>query len=265
MDTINVVIETPKGSGHKYDYDSSLGKMKLNKVMPAGLVFPFDFGFIPATVGGDGDPLDVMVVSEIPTFSGCVVECRIIGALKVSQQERDGASTRNDRFIGIPLVSLIYAQVNQLTDLPKDLIDELIAFFTSYNEQAGKKFKVLGLLTGKQSMKLIEKSHEKLPFSKLITLFIPLFDPQGKRLEEIKFDQLRKVLTEKFGGFTEYSRNPARGTWKHGDQGDVDELLIFEVMCREVDLEFWKAYKIKLMKAFGQQELVIRYSEIGLI
>jgi inorganic pyrophosphatase len=69
MNTINVVIETPKGSGHKYDYDPGLGKMKLKKVMPAGLVFPFDFGFFPGTVGGDSDPLDVMVITEIPAFS----------------------------------------------------------------------------------------------------------------------------------------------------------------------------------------------------
>lgn len=265
MDTIHVVIETPKGSGHKYDYDPGFGKMKLNKVMPAGLVFPYDFGFIPQTVGGDGDPLDAMVISEVPTFSGCVVECRIIGALKVSQQELDGAKMRNDRLIGVPLVSVIYAQVKELADLPKDLLDELIAFFTSYNEQAGKRFTVLGLATGKQGLAMIEKGRLEMPFSKLVELFIPLFDQRGKRFPESKLEQLRKTLSERFGGFAEYIRTPVKGVWKQGDQGNVDELLIFEVMCRELDLEFWKDYKLRLMKSFDQEQLLVRSREIQLI
>lgn len=265
MDTIHVVIETPKGSDHKYDYDPTFGKMKLNKVMPAGLVFPFDFGFVPETVGGDGDPLDVMVISEVPTFSGCVVECRIIGALKVSQQERNGEKMRNDRLIGVPLVSMIYAKVKELADLPKDLLDELIAFFTSYNEQAGKRFKVLGLASGRQGMAMIEKGRLEMPFSKLVEVFIPLFDQRGKRFPESKLEQVRKTLSDRFSGFSEYPRNPIKGVWKPGDQGNVDELLVFEVMCRELDLEFWKDYKLKLLKSFGQEQLLIRCSEIELI
>ncbi|QEM11306.1 inorganic diphosphatase [Mucilaginibacter rubeus] len=70
---ITVIVETPKGSGHKYDYDTATKQFKLKKLLPAGMVFPFDFGFIPNTVGGDGDPLDVLVISEISTFPGCVI------------------------------------------------------------------------------------------------------------------------------------------------------------------------------------------------
>ena len=65
MNSINCIIETPKGSSVKYDYDPTLGTLALMKVMPAGLVFPFDFGYIPGTLGEDGDPLDVIVISEI--------------------------------------------------------------------------------------------------------------------------------------------------------------------------------------------------------
>ncbi len=77
---INVIIETPKGFRNKYAYDEEFGLIALTKTLPAGSSFPFDFGFIPQTKGGDGDPLDVLVIMEEPAFAGCLVNCRILGA-----------------------------------------------------------------------------------------------------------------------------------------------------------------------------------------
>jgi inorganic pyrophosphatase len=266
MDKVNVIVETPRGSGYKYDYDPQLGKIKLNKVMPAGLVFPFDFGFIPGTVGGDGDPLDVIVISEFPAFSGCAVACRIIGALKVNQQERGGQRMRNDRLVGIPVVSELYANVQELSDLPEDLMNQIIAFFTSYNQQAGKKFKVTEMLHSGQSLELIRDGQKAMPFTKLVELFLPLYDNQGKHFGTHKFKKIRDLLTDKFGGITEYTRNPASGFWKKDDEQTVkDMLLIIEVMCAEVDMDFWNNLKVKLLKSFQQDQIVIRCSEIHVI
>lgn len=85
---INCLVETPKGYGVKYVYDPKLGRLSMKKLLPAGWVFPFDFGFIPGTLGEDGDPLDIVMISEIPSFPGCSVDCRIIGGLKVFKKAR---------------------------------------------------------------------------------------------------------------------------------------------------------------------------------
>jgi len=155
MNTVTAIVESPKGSPYKYDYDEKLLRIKLNKVLPAGLVFPFDFGFIPGTRGEDGDPLDIMAISEIQTFPGCAIECRIIGAIKAEQTERDGKTVRNDRFLAIPIVSVNYKEVNDIDQLQEGLIDEVIAFFETYNEQAGKKFKVIECVNAKQAYDML--------------------------------------------------------------------------------------------------------------
>ncbi len=85
MDTVTAVIETPKGNAEKYNYDPKTKFFKLKKILPTGMVFPYDFGFIPGTEGEDGDPLDIIVISEFESFPGCMVECRIIGAIIAEQ------------------------------------------------------------------------------------------------------------------------------------------------------------------------------------
>src|SRR5882724_761988 len=85
MFSIDVVIETPKGSAQKYDYDPSTHFFKLKKILPSGMMFPYDFGFIPGTRGEDGDPLDIIVISEFQSFPGCKMKCRVIGGIKAEQ------------------------------------------------------------------------------------------------------------------------------------------------------------------------------------
>ncbi len=91
----NVVIETPKGSRNKFDYDPELGLFRLGGVLPLGAVFPFDFGFVPSTLGGDGDPLDVLTLMDEPAFTGCLVTVRLLGVIEAEQSE-GGETTRND-------------------------------------------------------------------------------------------------------------------------------------------------------------------------
>src|SRR5207253_805858 len=98
----NVIIETPRGSANKYVYDPQSGFFKLGKVLPAGTVFPLDFGFIPGTKGGDGDPLDVFLLMEFKTYPGCLVECKLLGVIENTQQEKGKKAERNDRLLAVP-------------------------------------------------------------------------------------------------------------------------------------------------------------------
>src|SRR5256714_11155497 len=98
---LNVIIETPKGSRNKFNYDDKLRLFKLGGVLPSGAVFPFDFGFVPSTTGGDGDPLDVLVLMDEPAFAGCLVRVRPVGVIEAEQTERDGGTARNDRLIAV--------------------------------------------------------------------------------------------------------------------------------------------------------------------
>src|SRR4051794_37886065 len=108
-DNVRVVIETPKGSRHKYNYEPDIGFV-LRKSLPEGMVFPFDFGFIPQTEGDDGDPLDALVLADNPLFPGCVVECRLIGLIEAKQTE-DNEKIRNDRFLAVAMASLEFKDI----------------------------------------------------------------------------------------------------------------------------------------------------------
>jgi inorganic pyrophosphatase len=156
--SIDVVIETPKGCRNKYAWDEENKAFRLKKILPAGAVFPFDFGFIPNTKGEDGDPIDVLVIMDEPAFPGCVVECRIIGVLKAKQTERDGDVAQNDRFIGVSVLSELYKGFKEINAMHKNVLDEIEHFFISYNQIAGKKFEPQGWADASEAKKLIRKS-----------------------------------------------------------------------------------------------------------
>ncbi|MGF7073468.1 inorganic diphosphatase [Mucilaginibacter sp. 3215] len=155
---VSVIVETPKGCGHKYDYDATTNQFRLKKLLPAGMVFPFDFGFIPDTVGGDGDPLDVLVISEISTFPGCVIDCRLIGAFKVEQASADGKRYRNDRLLAVPVVSKIFTDLHDAAQLPHSLTDQIEAFFTNYNRLESKEFNLMERLGAEGAMELVNNA-----------------------------------------------------------------------------------------------------------
>jgi len=165
MTCIDVVIETPKGSVQKYDYDPSSHFFKLKKILPTGMMFPYDFGFIPGTRGEDGDPLDIIVISEFNSFPGCVISCRVIGGIKAEQSAEDGKNSkkmiRNDRYLAVPECSNIFENITTVNDLPKNIIKELEVFFEDYNRIEGKVFSALKILESKETMKLINANREK--------------------------------------------------------------------------------------------------------
>jgi inorganic pyrophosphatase len=140
---LNVIIETPKGSRNKFNFDPERGVFKLGGVLPAGAVFPFDFGFVPDTLGEDGDPLDVLLLMDEPAFAGCLVSCRLVGVIEANQTERDQETMRNDRLIAVASNSYTHRHIRELQDLSDNLLEEIEHFFVSYNEIKGKKFEPL--------------------------------------------------------------------------------------------------------------------------
>jgi inorganic pyrophosphatase len=163
---LNVVIETPKGSRNKYNYDEKLRLFKLGGVLPSGASFPFDFGFVPSTVGGDGDPLDVLVLMDEPAFTGCLVRTRLVGVVEAEQTERDGETTRNDRLVGVAADSRLLGRVRTLESLGPELIEEIEHFFVSYNDIKGKVFEPLGRHGPARALKLVEEGMKRFRQSK---------------------------------------------------------------------------------------------------
>ena len=159
MKPIDIVVETPRGSAQKYNYDPESKFFRLKKILPAGMVFPYDFGFIPNTKGEDGDPLDILIISEFNSFPGCMITCRIIGGIKATQVERDKKeAVRNDRFMAVPVQSSTYDKINNVQDLPEKIIKDIQHFFINYNELAGKVFTPVDLFNSISAMKTIEES-----------------------------------------------------------------------------------------------------------
>jgi inorganic pyrophosphatase len=156
---VRVIIETPKGSQNKFAYDHEFDLFRLKKTLPMGTTFPFDFGFVPNTIGEDGDPLDVLVIMDEPSYPGCLVECRLLGILKATQKKEK--KKRNDRIVAIADTSILYKDVANIKDLNKNMIEEISNFFIDYNKHEGKVFEILGWSGAKGALNLIKKSAKK--------------------------------------------------------------------------------------------------------
>jgi inorganic pyrophosphatase len=140
---VRVVVDTPKGSRNKYKYDEKLGLYRLSKVLPVGIAFPYDFGFIPSTRAEDGDPLDVLVLGEEALFPGCLVTVRLVGVIQAEQTEH-GKTFRNDRLIGAIETPVNRPAIQTLEDLRTEHLDEIEYFFIAYNHLEGRHFKPIG-------------------------------------------------------------------------------------------------------------------------
>ena len=156
-DGLTAVVETPRGSRHKYDYDREAGAFRLSKTLPSGEVFPFDFGFIPRTLAPDGDPLDSLVLIEDPTFPGCLVDVRLIGVIE-AEQSAGKKKERNDRLIAVATTSHRHGQASALPDIGKPIIDEITEFFVEYNKVQGKTFRPKGQHGPKRAEALFQKA-----------------------------------------------------------------------------------------------------------
>lgn len=138
---VHVVIETPAGSRNKYKYDTQLGLFRISRALPAGAVFPYDFGSIPQTLAPDGDALDVLVLGLPPSFPGCLVTARLLGVLHARQRE-GGREIRNDRLIAVGETPVNPAPVTRLRGLEPQALRDIEHFFESYNRREGREFRI---------------------------------------------------------------------------------------------------------------------------
>jgi inorganic pyrophosphatase len=143
---LQVIIETPKGSRNKFAFDPKQRIFTLNKVLPAGMVFPYDFGFLP-----------VLLLMDEPAVPGVAVRARLIGIIEGEQL--DGKKKiRNDRLVAIAEANHMYANIRRLQDLPEQFLHELENFFVNYHRLEGKEYKLLGCKSSATAELLIEKA-----------------------------------------------------------------------------------------------------------
>jgi inorganic pyrophosphatase len=153
---LRVVIETPKGSRNKFAFDPKERIFELKKVLPAGMTFPYDFGFVPSTKADDGDPIDVLVLMDEPAFPGCMLSCRLVGVIEGEQVDK-GGTERNDRIVAIQKDAHSWAEVKTMKDLGKHFCRELEEFFVNYHKLTGKKYRILGIKGPDAAKKLVKK------------------------------------------------------------------------------------------------------------
>ncbi|NJR38505.1 MAG: inorganic diphosphatase [Leptolyngbyaceae cyanobacterium CSU_1_4] len=136
---LNVIIEIPAGSKNKYEFDKELNAFILDRVLSSSVQYPLDYGFIPNTLGDDGDPLDGIVMMDQPTFPGCIIAARPIGMLEMV----DGGD-RDEKILCVPDKDPRYAHVKSLKDVAPHRLEEVAEFFRTYKNLEKKVTEILG-------------------------------------------------------------------------------------------------------------------------
>jgi inorganic pyrophosphatase len=156
LEYVNVVIEICEGSNNKYEYDKEHGVFKLDRVLYSAVHYPLEYGFIPQTLGSDGDPLDAMVKTTSPTFSGCVIEGRPIGVLyMVDQNEED------EKILCVPTEDPRFEGVSDVSGIKPHLLKEIEHFFQTYKQLEKKAVKTMGWGGAEEARKIIRAAVER--------------------------------------------------------------------------------------------------------
>ena len=158
---LQVIIETPKGSRNKFAFDPDRRVFSLKRVLPAGMTFPYDFGFLPQTLAPDGDPLDVLLLMDEPAYPGVMVRSRLIGVIEGVQVEGK-KKTRNDRLLAVAETNHLYANIRRWQDLPRTFLKELEEFFVNYHRLQGKEYRLLGCEGSVKAEHLIKQARRAL-------------------------------------------------------------------------------------------------------
>jgi inorganic pyrophosphatase len=159
-ESLTTIVEIPKGSKNKYEYEKDIAAFALDRVLHSSVVYPVDYGFIPRTTYDDGDPMDIMVLIDQPTFPGCVIESRPIGIMKMI----DGGD-KDFKILAVSVDDPKYKDVNDISDIPSHTLDEIAEFFKTYKNLEGKKTEILGWegseFAKKEAIRSIELYKEK--------------------------------------------------------------------------------------------------------
>ena len=150
------IVEIPKGSRNKYEYDHEHDTIRLDRFLFSSVVYPTDYGFIPDTLSLDGDPLDVMVLVSEPTFPGCMIEVKPIGLFRMEDDQ--GV---DDKVLAVPLTDPGWNTLETLDEVSDQLKNEIAHFFTVYKQLENKKVEVRGWFSREDAVKEIEASRER--------------------------------------------------------------------------------------------------------
>lgn len=156
IETLEVMIEIPKGSQNKYEFDKERGRIKFDRMLFSAVHYPSDYGFIPETLAQDDDPLDALVLVWEPTFPGCMIEARPVGLFKMWDEKGP-----DEKILCVPILDPFWNHIRTLSDVPKHLLKEIEHFFSVYKDLEKKKTGVEGWQDRPSAIRIIHQSRER--------------------------------------------------------------------------------------------------------
>lgn len=153
---IDAFIEIPTGSQNKYEYDEEAGVFRLDRVLYSPMHYPTEYGYLDQTLAEDGDPLDILVYTSFPTFPGCVIRCRVIGALIMSDDKG-----QDEKVLAVPVDDPRMDSIQRLEDLPPHLLKEIEHFFKVYKDLENKETHIEGWKDAEFAKKLYQECVER--------------------------------------------------------------------------------------------------------
>ncbi|HQR39705.1 MAG TPA: inorganic diphosphatase [Blastocatellia bacterium] len=153
-DVVNAVIEIPLGEVNKYEYDKKFHVFRLDRNLHSPVHYPGDYGFVPSTLAGDGDPLDVLVLVDTPSFSGCLIEVRPIGMLEMLDQGKT-----DEKILAVGLNNPRYRDVRNYSEIYPHMLREIQHFFATYKDLEGKRTEMIGWHNAHKARNVIVESH----------------------------------------------------------------------------------------------------------
>ena len=153
---VNAVIEIPRGNTNKYEYDKELHVFRLDRNLYSAVHYPGDYGFIPSTLAADGDPLDVLVLVDAPSFTGCVMTVRPIGVLKMIDQGKG-----DEKILAVGLDNPIYKGIGEYRELYPHLLREIEHFFLVYKELEAKSTRIVGWENAASAREIVSECRQR--------------------------------------------------------------------------------------------------------
>src|SRR6266404_5898417 len=153
---VNTIVEIPKGRRNKFEVDKATGLIKLDRYLYSSSVYPGDYGFIPQTLAEDGDALDILVMVNEPTFSGCLIETRVIGLFRMKDR-----GVNDFKILGVPNTDPLFAEYRNLRDAPSHFLREVEHFFATYKQLEGVTIETMGWATAQDALTEVTASADR--------------------------------------------------------------------------------------------------------
>ena len=153
---VNAIVEIPKGRRSKFEVDKKTGLIRLDRYLYSSSHYPGDYGFIPQTLAEDGDALDILVMVNEPTFSGCLIEARVVGLFRMKDR-----GVPDYKVLGVPNSDPLFAEYRNLRDAPSHFLREVEHFFGTYKQLEGVTIETMGWATAQDATDEVKASIER--------------------------------------------------------------------------------------------------------